>query len=73
MRGDIEFPGDPGRERSLMRSIRTGTAVFATGVVTGVVLAIVFGALIKAAIVIAAMLIVGYALLRLAIGRRHHA
>lgn len=69
---DIEFLGDPRRSRSLMRSIRTGTALFASGIVVGIVLAIVFGAIIKFAIMSAAVVIVAYTLLRIAFGRRRH-
>jgi hypothetical protein len=69
---DIEFLGDPRRSRSLMRQIRTGAALFASGIVVGIVLAVVFGALIKIAVVTAAFLIVAYALLRLAFRRQRY-
>jgi Flp pilus assembly protein TadB len=55
---------------SLMRSARTSTALFGSGVVVGIVLALVFHAIIYAGIIIAAVVIVLVAAARMALGRK---
>jgi len=60
-----------GRSRgSLMRSARTGAALFGSGVVVGIVVALIFHALIYTIVIVAAILIVLVAAARMALGRR---
>lgn len=60
-----------GRARgSLMRSARAGVALFGSGFVVGIVAALVFGALIRTVVVIAAIAIVLIAAARMTLGRR---
>lgn len=60
-----------GRSRgSLMRSARTGAALFGSGMVVGIIVALVFHALIYAIVIIAAIVIVLVAAARMALGRR---
>jgi len=60
-----------GRSRgSLMRSARTGVALFGSGFVIGMVVALIFHALIYTVVIIAAIVIVLVAAARMALGRR---
>ncbi|MGH8891118.1 MAG: hypothetical protein ACRDV3_15325 [Acidothermaceae bacterium] len=60
-----------GRSRgSLMRSARTGAALFGSGVVVGIVVALIFHALIYTIVIIAAIVIVLVAAGRMALARR---
>ncbi len=55
---------------SLVRSVRTGTALFGGGVVVGVLIAFVFHALIDTIVVGGALLIVLVFAVRMMIGRK---
>jgi hypothetical protein len=57
---------------SLMRAARAGAALFGSGVVVGVVVALVFGSLIRFAVIIAAIAIVLVAAARMALGRKRY-
>jgi hypothetical protein len=60
-----------GRSRgSLMRSARAGVALFGSGFVVGIVAALVFGALIRTVVIVAAIVIVLVAAARMAMGRK---
>jgi hypothetical protein len=55
---------------SLVRSVRTGAALFGSGVVVGIVVALVFHALVYTIVVGGALIIVLGFVLRMLIGRR---
>ncbi len=60
------------RHGSLMRSAKQGVALFGSGIVVGVVIALLFGSLIRFAVIAAAVVIVLIALARLAMGRNRN-
>lgn len=59
-----------GRRGSLMRSARQSVALFGSGIVVGIVIALLFGSLIRFAVISAAIVIVLIALARMALGRK---
>jgi hypothetical protein len=66
---DLEILG--GRSRgSMIRMVRAGVGVFGTGFAAGVVVALVFHALIVTLIIIAAIVIVAVAATKVLVGRR---
>ncbi len=69
---DIESFGDGGRSGSLMRSIRIGASLLGTGFVAGVLVGIFAITLIKTVLILAAVVIVAVALLRMSLGRRRN-
>jgi hypothetical protein len=55
---------------SLVRSVRTGAALFGSGVVVGIVVALIFHALLYTIVIGGALIILLGAALRLMLGRR---
>ncbi len=68
---DLQILTDRGH-RTLMRSARTGAALFGSGVIVGLVIALVFATIIKAAILVAAIVIVLIAVGRMLLGRKRY-
>jgi sugar phosphate permease len=66
---DLEVLSRRSRGSSLMRSARTGAALFGGGMLTGLVIALLFGTLIRAVLLTAAVVIVLVAVVRMVIGR----
>lgn len=56
--------------RSLMRSVRGGVALFGSGFIVGMIVALIFHALIYTVVIVAAIVIVLVAAARMALGHR---